>query len=112
MNLTGNPDPERIELQPGVELWAVQMSALARSKMSGRITALVDVYQHASNIYLAVDMIGSETGDMSVILLTGQLATNYSFNDLETTCFEVVDMAQARQMVGQLLHTLGISLIH
>lgn len=110
MNLTGNPDPERIELQPGVELWAAQMAALARSKMTGKITALVDVYEHAASTYLAVDMIGSETGDMSVTLLAGCRATDYNFNDLKATCFDVVDLAQARWMVDQLLDALGVDL--
>lgn len=109
MKQTGDPDPERIELQPGVDLWAAQMSALARSKMSGKITALVDVYEHASSTYLAVDMIGSESGDMSVTLLAGQQATNYSFNDLETTCFDVVDLTHAWLMAGQLLDALDVS---
>lgn len=108
MTLTGTPDPERIELQPGVELWAAQLSALARSKMSGKITALVDVYRHASNTYLAVDMIGSESGDMSVTLLTGQQLTNYHPNDFEATCFDVADLTQARQMADHLLCALGI----
>ncbi len=108
MNQTGNPDPERIEWQPDVVLWAIEMAALARSRMSGKITALVDVYQHASSTYLAVDMIGSESGDMSVTLLAGQQTTNFNFNDLETTCFDVVDLAQARQMATQLLHELGL----
>lgn len=108
MNQAGKPDPERIELQPGVELWAAQMSALARSKMSGKITALVDVYEHASSTYLAVDMIGSESGDMNVTLLAGQQTINYHLDDLETTCFEVVDLVQARLMADQLLHALNI----
>lgn len=108
MKQTGSPDPERIELQPGVKLWAARMSALARSKMSGKITALVDVYEHASSTYLAVDMIGSESGDMSVTLLAGQQTTNYHLDDLETTCFDVVDLAQARLMADQLLRSLHI----
>jgi hypothetical protein len=108
MNLTGNPNPKRMELQPGVELWAEQMSVLARSKMLGKITALIDVYQHASSTYLAIDMIGAEAGDMSVTLLTGQPATDYSLNDLEITCFNVVDLAHARQMADQLLQALAL----
>lgn len=110
MKQTGDPDPHRIEeLQPGVELWATCLSVLARRKMSGEITALVDVYEHASSTYLAVDMIGTECGDMSVIILTGQPCTDYSLSDLETTCFETVDLLHARLMADELLTALGIS---
>jgi hypothetical protein len=112
MKLIGNPDPEGIELQPGVELWATQMSALVRSRMSGKITVLVDEYQHASRIYLAVDMVGTEDGDFSITFLTGQKVTDYCFGDLETTCFDVVDLAHARLMIEQLLCVLGISPNH
>lgn len=110
MKQTGDPDPHRIEeLQPGVELWAASLSVLARRKMSGEITALVDLYVDASSTYLAVDMIGTESGDMSVIILTGQPCTDYSLNDLETTCFDTVYLAHARLMAAQLLTALGIS---
>ncbi|WP_456293275.1 hypothetical protein [Pseudomonas sp. AK106] len=112
MKLTGNPDPKGIELQPGVELWATQMSALVRSRMSGKITVLVDEYKHASRIYLAVDMAGTEDGDFSITFLTGQTATDYCFGDLETTCFDVVDMAHARLMIEQLLSVLEVSPDH
>lgn len=109
MKQTGEPDPYRIELQPDVELWAAQMSVLARSKMSGKITALVGVYEHAMTTYLALDMIGSEYGDMSVTILTGQPSTDYSLHDLETTCFDTVNLAHARRMANELLNALGIS---
>lgn len=109
MNQTGNPDPYGIELQPGVELWAARLSVLARSKMSGKITALVGVYEHASSTYLAVDLIGTECGDMSVTVITGQSCTDYSLNDLETTCFDSVDLAHARLMANELLTALGIN---
>jgi hypothetical protein len=109
MKPTGDPDPHRIELTPGVELWAAGLSALARSKMSGKITALVDVYEHASSMYLAVDMIGTEDGDMTITLLTGQPATDYRLNDLKATCFDTVDLADARFMVNELLRALGIT---
>jgi hypothetical protein len=97
------------ELQPDVELWAARLSALARSKMSGKITALVGIYEHASSTYLALDMIGSECGDMSVTILTGQPSTDYSLHDLEATCFDTVDLSHARCMANELLNALGIS---
>jgi hypothetical protein len=109
MKQTGDPDPYRIELQPDVELWAAQLSTLARSKMSGKITALIGIYEHASITYLALDMIGSEYGDMSVTILTGQPCTNYSLHDLGTTCFDTVNLAHARRMANELLNALGIS---
>lgn len=110
MKQKGDPDPHRIEeLQPGVELWATSLSVLARSKMSGEITALVDVYEHASSTYLAVDMIGTECGDMSVFILTGQPHTDYRLKDLETTCFDTVDLVHARHMAAELLTALGVS---
>lgn len=109
MKPTGDPDPHRIELQPGVELWAAGLSALARSKMSGKITVLVDVYENTTSTYLAVDMIGTERGDMTVTVLTGQPATDYRLDDLETTCFDTVDLAHARLMANELLRALGIT---
>lgn len=110
MKRQGNLDPSRIEeLQPGVELWAISLSVLARRKMSGKITALVDVYEHASSTYLAVDLIGTECGDMSVMILIGQSRTDYSLNDLETTCFGTVDLVHAKHMAAELLTALGIS---
>jgi hypothetical protein len=77
--------------------------------MSGKITVLVDVYEHASSMYLAVDMIGTEGGDMTITVLTGQPATDYRLNDLEATCFDTVDLAHARFMANELLRALGIT---
>lgn len=109
MKQTGDPDPHRIELKPGLELWAAGLSALAHSRMSGKITALVDVYEHASSTYLAVDVIGSEYGDISVTILTGQACTNYRLDDLQATCFDTVNLAHARHMANELLNALGIN---
>lgn len=107
MNPTGDPDPTRIELKPGVELWATSLSALAHSRMSGKITALVDVYEYASSTYLAVDLIGTECGDMNVMIFTGHHCTDYSPNDLVKTCFDTVDIAHARRMANELLRALA-----
>lgn len=70
---------------------------------------MVGVYEHASSTYLAVDLIGTECGEMSVMILTGQPCTDYSLNDPETTCFATLDLAHARHMAAELLTALGIS---
>jgi len=107
MNKIGNFDPDRIESPHGVELWVTQMSDLARSKMAGQIIALVWPYRQSSSEYLAVEMLGRDGGEMSITFLTGQPVTQYSFDDLETTCFEVVDMNEALAMVDRFLGAAG-----
>lgn len=109
MKQTGNSDPQGIALEPDVELWAEQMSVLARSRLSGKITALVHQYEHASSTYLAVDMIGANAGDLSITFLIGQAVSRCSFQDLEMTCLDVIDMAQARHMADRLLDALAIN---
>jgi hypothetical protein len=54
-------------------------------------------------------MIGTEAGEMSVTLLTGEATANYRFDDLETTCFDVGDLDHAKHMVDQLLCALEIA---
>lgn len=107
MNEIGNLDPDRIESPYGVELWVAQMSDLARSKMAGQIIALVWPYMHSSRDYLAVEMLGTGGGEMSLTFLTGQSVTKYSFDDLETTCFEVMEMDEALEIVDLFLSATG-----
>lgn len=87
-----------------VELWAAQMAELARSKMTGNINATVWAYRLHRTEYLAIDMTGQDGGGMSITLATGADRTNYSFEDLQTTCFEVPDMAEALTMASRFLH--------
>ncbi|QTF59100.1 hypothetical protein [Stutzerimonas frequens] len=96
--------PSWSKVLPEVELWAAQMAELARSKMAGDIRATVWAYRLHRTEYLAIDLIGQGGGDMSITLATGADRTDYSFDDLETTCFDVPDMTEALTMVSRFLH--------
>ena len=105
MDSRGNSDigPSWTTLQPEVRLWASRMADLASSKMDGRIGAILRPYRHLSAEYLSVDMVGQNSGSMSVTISIGAVCTNFGFDDLERTCFDVSDMTEALTTVALLL---------
>ena len=88
---------------PDVARWASRMAVLARSKMTGRIVGRISPYRLAGVEYLTVDLMGQLSGDMSVTISTGSQSTDYSFDDLERTCFEVPDMTEGLTMISLFL---------
>jgi hypothetical protein len=72
--------------------------------MAGNINATVWPYRLHRTEYLSVDMIGLDGGDMSITIATGADRIEYSFDDLERTCFDVPDMTEALTMVSRFLH--------
>lgn len=102
--------PSWSKVLPEVELWAAQMAELARSKMAGNISATVWAYRLHRTEYLSIDMTGQDGGGMSITLATGADRTNYSFDDLETTCFDVPDMTEALAMASRFLNAAAATL--
>jgi len=102
--ITSDIGPSWSKVLPEVELWASKMAELARSKMAGNISVSVWPYRLHRTEYLSVDMTGQDGGDMSITIATGADRTDYSFDDLETTCFDVPDMTEALTMVSRFLH--------
>lgn len=102
--ITSDIGPSWSKVLPEVELWASKMAESARSKMAGNISASVWPYRIHRTEYLSVDMTGQDGGDMSITIATGAGRTDYSFDDLETTCFDVPDMTEALTMVSRFLH--------
>ncbi|WP_420170751.1 hypothetical protein ACN99C_26715 (plasmid) [Pseudomonas alloputida] len=94
---------------PDTKRWAYEMAQLARSSMKGPIEARVWPYRYP-NEYLSVDLFDGKD-DLSITIATGFDATDYSFGDLETTCFHVVDMAEALLMATLLINELGATII-
>lgn len=99
--------PARSKVLPEVEVWASRMSELARLKLDGPIKASVWAYRLNETECLSIDLVGQSGGDMSVTISTGVHRTNYSFNDLEATCFEVPDMTEALLMASIFLRHAG-----
>ena len=95
---------------PETKRWAYEMAQLARSTMVGQVEARVWPYRYP-NEYLSVDMLGANGGDMSVTIATGFDKTDYCFDDLETTCFHVTDMAEALLMATMMLNELGATVV-
>lgn len=102
--------PSWSKVLPEVELWACKMAELARSKMAGKIIASVWPYRIHRTEYLSVDMTGQDGGDMNITIATGADRTDYSFEDLETTCFDVPDMTEALTMVSRFLHAVDATI--
>lgn len=94
---------------PDAQRWAYEMAQLARSSLTGQIEAHVWPYRYP-NEYLSVDLFGRDGGDMPITIATGFDATDYSFGDLETTCFYVTDMAEALLMATLLINELGATI--
>ncbi|WP_440057892.1 hypothetical protein [Pseudomonas fragariae (ex Marin et al. 2024)] len=90
-----------------VDLWVLNMSTRARSLMIGEITALTWSYKKSSAEYFAVEMIGEEGGHMSLTFLTGQPDKPDRLADVESTCFPVVDMAEAKKLAKLFLTSAG-----
>ena len=99
--------PSWFKALPEVELWASRMAELARSKMEGPINASVWPYRLDGTEYLSIDMVGQAGGDMSVTISTGAQCTDYGFEDLESTCFDVPDMTEALTLTSLFLRDAG-----
>lgn len=102
--------PSSSKVLPEVETWASRMAELARSKMTGNISASVWPYRINSTEFLSVDMIGDCGRGMSITFETGTAEANYSFDDLETSCFEAPDMTEALTMAARFLQAAGATI--
>lgn len=91
-----------------VDSWVMHMSIRAKIQMIGEITALTWAYEKSSQEYLAVEMVGEFGGDMSLTFLTGQPDASDRLSDIESTCFEVVDMVEARKLTALFLSAAGV----
>ena len=104
--------PSWCKFLPDVERWATELAALARADMQGQICASVWPYRdkgNSGNVYLSVDMIGAEGGDLSITFgVSDVCSTEYDFNNLAgNSCFNVPDLTEAFCLAAALLETLS-----
>lgn len=101
-------------LHPAVSRWSRELSAIARSAMTGPVTACVWPYRDSGGHgyeMLAVDMRGADGGDFSITFGTGCVENiDYDFGLVAgDSCVQVPDLTDALTIAAILIDDLSAS---